>query len=67
VSHYSFYTSTDGANWQKAAEGEFGNILANPLEQLIPLDHPQTVRYFKFAALDVIEGNSVSAAALGIR
>ena len=53
-------------NWQKVAEGEFGNIRANPVEQLIPLDHPQTARYFKFSALHVIEGNSTAAAEIGI-
>jgi len=67
VDRYAFYVSADGSNWQKAAEGEFGNIRANPLEQLVPLDHPQTARFFKFQALHVIEGNSVAPATLGIR
>ncbi len=66
VDRYAFYTSTDGSNWQKVAEGEFGNIRANPLEQTIPLDHPQTARYFKFQALHVIEGNGVAPAGVGI-
>jgi alpha-L-fucosidase len=66
VDRYSFAISNDGANWQKVAEGEFGNIRANPLEQTIPLDHPRTSRYFRFTALHVIEGNAVAPAELGI-
>jgi len=66
IDRYALYSSTDGANWQKLAEGEFGNIRANPVEQLIPLDRPQTARYIKFSALHVIEGNSTSAAEIGI-
>ncbi|HLZ88899.1 MAG TPA: discoidin domain-containing protein, partial [Puia sp.] len=64
---YIFYTSADGDSWQKAAEGEFANIRANPLEQLVPLDHPRTARYFKFSILHVVEGNGVTVAEVGVR
>ncbi len=64
---YIFYTSDDGANWQKAAEGEFSNIRSNPLEQLVPLAQPVSVRYFKFAVLHVVAGNGMTIAELGVK
>jgi alpha-L-fucosidase/beta-galactosidase GanA len=65
VDRYIFYTSNNGADWQKAAEGEFSNIKSNPLQQLIPLTHPVSTRYFKFSILHVVAGNGVTVAELG--
>jgi len=67
VDRYIFYTSLDGMNWQKAAEGEFSNIKSNPLEQLAPLSQPVSARYFKFSILHVVGGNGVTVAELGVR
>ncbi|HVU53492.1 MAG TPA: discoidin domain-containing protein [Puia sp.] len=67
VDRYAFYTSMDGTNWQKAAEGEFANIRSNPLEQVVRLEHPMTARYFKFSALHVTSGNGVTIGELGVR
>jgi len=64
---YEFYTSVDGTNWQKVAEGEFGNIRANPLEQVVSPEHPVSARYFRFSILHVVAGNGVTAAEVGIR
>lgn len=64
---YIFYTSTDGVNWQKAAEGEFSNIQSNPLEQIVPVNQPVTARYFKFSVLHVTAGNGVTVAEVGVR
>ena len=64
---YIFYTSTDGQSWQKVTEGEFSNIRSNPIEQVVKLDHPVTVRYFKFSITHVVGGNGVAVAELGIR
>ncbi|MDP4245032.1 MAG: beta-galactosidase [Bacteroidota bacterium] len=64
---YIFYTSKDGTNWQKAAEGEFANIKSNPLEQLVTLHHPLSARYFKFSILHVVSGNGVVVAEVGVR
>lgn len=64
---YIFYTSTDGVNWQKAAEGEFSNIQSNPLEQVVPVPHPVTARYFKFSILHVTSGNGVTVAEVGVK
>jgi len=64
---YIFYTSEDGATWQKVAEGEFANIRANPLEQLVPLSQPVNARYFKFAVTHSVSGSGVVIAELGVR
>jgi alpha-L-fucosidase len=67
VDRYEFYTSADGKDWQKAAEGEFANIRSNPLEQVVRLDHPVQARYFKFAAVHVTDGEGMTIAELGVR
>lgn len=64
---YVFYTGSDGENWTKVAEGEFSNIRSNPLEQVVPLEHPVTARYFRFSILHVVGGNGVVVAEVGIR
>lgn len=64
---YIFYTAGDGINWQKVAEGEFSNIKSNPIEQVVPLDHPVRARYFTFSVLHVVGGNGVVVAELGVR
>jgi alpha-L-fucosidase len=67
VDRYAFYTSEDGTNWVKAAEGEFANIRANPLEQVVSLDHPLSARYIKFSVLQVVAGNGAVVAEVGVR
>ncbi|WPJ97346.1 alpha-L-fucosidase [Coraliomargarita algicola] len=64
---YEFHLSLDGESWTLAAEGEFGNIKANPEMQLVPLMQPVVARYLRFVALHVIdEGNYVIVAGLGV-
>ena len=49
VDQYAFLISTDGKPWTLAADGEFGNLRANPVEQTVSF--PATkARYFKFIA-----------------
>ena len=64
---YIFYTSADGVNWQKVAEGEFSNIQSNPLEQVVQLGHAVTSRYFKFSIQHVVAGNGVVVVEVGVR
>ena len=64
---YIFYVSADGANWQKVAEGEFSNIKANPLEQVVQLGHAVTSRYFRFSIQHVVAGNGVVVVEVGVR
>lgn len=67
VDRYIFYTSTDGSDWQKAAEGEFANIRSNRVVRLVPLAHPVTARYFRFSILHVITGDEATIAEIGVR
>ncbi|MGC4014602.1 MAG: alpha-L-fucosidase [Luteolibacter sp.] len=63
---YRFEVSRDGQSWTPAAEGEFSNIKANPLEQTVPLPAPVTARYFRFTGLHAVEKNHVTAAEIGV-
>lgn len=66
VKNYEWQVSKDGKNWQTVAHGEFANIKANPVEQIIDLSQPVNCRYFKFIGKSVIEDNYVSAGELGV-
>ncbi len=61
TSRYRLELSTDGKNWKNVAEGEFGNLRANPVEQHIsfPPQQARYVRFFSTAALDA-SGSSVA-------
>lgn len=63
--NYEWQVSNDGINWQTVADGEFANIKANPIEQLVTLKQPVTCRYFKFIGKTCVEDNYISAAELG--
>lgn len=63
---YRFELSMDGKTWENAAEGEFGNLRANPIEQTVPLKTPQPGRFMRFTGLHAIEKNHVSAAEVGV-
>jgi alpha-L-fucosidase len=66
VDKYEFYLSEDGQHWEEpAAAGEFANIKANPVLQVVPLKKPRLARYFRFVALRVVEANHVTVAELG--
>lgn len=62
ISSYLFETSNDGKNWEHAAQGEFSNIIANPILQYVAFDKPKHARYFRFtvaAVADMREGRSI--------
>jgi len=65
VDKYIYYVSANGSNWQKVAAGEFSNIKANPVEQVVELPQPVEARYFKFSVQHVISGNGIAIAELG--
>ncbi|MBR5186044.1 MAG: alpha-L-fucosidase, partial [Akkermansia sp.] len=44
TSRYRIELSMDGTNWKNVAEGEFGNLRANPVEQFVTFE-PQKARY----------------------
>ena len=65
VAHYEWQVSADGKQWQTVASGEFSNIKANPIEQLVNLPAPVSCRYFRFIGKSSVEDNYISAAELG--
>jgi len=49
--HYKFSVSEDGKNWKVlVSDGEFSNIMHNPLPQTVSLPSVPTVRYVKLEA-----------------
>lgn len=62
---YVFEISLDGKSWKKVAEGEFGNLRANPIEQTISFT-PEKARYFRFTGTHALDKNHVSAAEVGV-
>ena len=51
--------SNDGKNWKKIiANGEFSNIKNNPVNQEVLFQQTETLRYFKFVALNEVENNA---------
>ncbi|MBV7441565.1 alpha-L-fucosidase [Weeksellaceae bacterium TAE3-ERU29] len=66
VKEYQFEVSTDGKNWKKVAEGEFGNIQNNPIEQIVDFN-PESGRFIKFKSLKVIDDSKgISLGELGV-
>lgn len=64
---YQFEVSPDGKTWTKAAEGEFSNLRANPIEQSVNLKNAgEPVRYFRFTGTDSLDGKSASAAEINV-
>lgn len=64
---YQFEVSPDGKTWTKAAEGEFSNLRANPIEQSVNLKNVnEPVRYFRFTGTGSLDGNSASAAEINV-
>ena len=58
ISRYVFETSVDGTEWKKASRGEFANIVANPIAQVVDLDKPIQARYFRFTVTAVANASS---------
>lgn len=65
TSRYRFEISQDGTNWQSVAEGEFGNLRANPVEQYITFE-PQKARYIRFFSTAALDGVGSSVAEMKV-
>ncbi|WP_316836017.1 alpha-L-fucosidase [Pedobacter nutrimenti] len=64
---YQIFTSRDGNNWEGEIAGEFSNIKANPLKQIIEIAQKRVARYIKFVPLRIADdGGTVRIAELGI-
>lgn len=55
ISDYVIYISPDNINYKKITSGQFGNILNNPLEQIVNLNNSEG-RYVKISAVRLIKG-----------
>ena len=65
TSRYRVEVSMDGTNWKNVAEGEFGNLRANPVEQFVTFE-PQKARYVRFFSTAALDGVGSSVAELKI-
>lgn len=66
VNRYVFAVSTDGSNWTVVKEGEFSNIAANPIEQVVPFDSPLKAKYIRFTASSLLAGTRPVIAEIGV-
>lgn len=58
---YELASSDDGKNWKTIKAGEFANIQANPIEQLIRFDAPVAAKYIRFTPKETV-GSSFTVA-----
>ncbi len=66
VTGAKFEISRDGQNWTTVWNGEFSNVAANPIEQIIKFDKAHSARYFRFTAEKVAQANHVAVAEIGV-
>jgi alpha-L-fucosidase len=66
VDLYTFSISDDGINFKEVASGEFSNITANPIAQVIRLKSPVQARYIRFTGRRSVKGNGITLAEIGI-
>ena len=67
VDQYELYVSADGQTWgAPVAKGEFGNIKANPIQQVVTFAKPAKGRFVKFVGLHSADGNHISLAEFGL-
>jgi alpha-L-fucosidase len=66
ITSYEFLTSPDGRTWTQAARGEFGNIVNNRIEQVVPFKAVEA-RFIRLRALETDgEGQRASFAEIGV-
>lgn len=59
---YNFFVSTDGSNWIKCdTNGEFSNIMHNPIPYFVHFGKRYTARYFKLQPISEINDQSMTA------
>ena len=65
---YNFYVSIDGQNWTKCdANGEFSNIMHNPIPYFVRFGKTYKARYFKLQPTSEINGeNKTSVGDVGV-
>jgi len=60
---FTLLTSDDGKDWKPFRQGEFSNIRANPIEQVVYFGEPMKANYVKFVPTETI-GRSFTVAEL---
>ncbi len=55
---YEIVASDDAQKWTKVKEGEFSNIIANPIEQIILFEKPIKAKFIKFIPKKMV-GNTI--------
>ncbi|MDO5608668.1 MAG: alpha-L-fucosidase [Capnocytophaga sp.] len=60
IKEYVFELSIDGKRWTKVAEGEFGNIKNNPVQQTVRFA-PHQARYFRFRSTAITDDSNAAA------
>lgn len=62
IYRYNFYVSSDGINWLKCdTNGEFSNIMHNPIPYFVHFGKSYTARYFKLEPLEEIDGKTMTS------
>lgn len=65
TNRYRMELSTNGTDWETASEGEFGNLRANPVEQIISFE-PREAQYIRFFSTSALDGTGSSAAEIKV-
>lgn len=58
---YEIWESSNGKNWIKIKQGEFANIKANPIEQIVDFPKKINSRFIKIVATECVGNNIVIA------
>jgi alpha-L-fucosidase len=66
IDKYVVEASTDGKAWSVIAAGEFPNIQANPIEQVVKFPNDVTTRYLRLTAEHVVASDHITVAELGV-
>ncbi len=66
ISNFAFYVSNDNSNWTKVSEGEFSNIVHNPILQSIEIE-PVDVQYIRLISVkSTDDSGQIAIAEIGI-
>lgn len=63
---YLVEVSPDGSKWEKAAEGEFSNLRANPILLEVKFSPKPNTRYLRFTGTRALDGSGASAAEIEV-
>lgn len=66
IDKYAVETSADGKTWVSITSGEFANIQANSIEQVVKFPNEVTTRYLRFTAERVVASDHMVVAELGV-